>query len=74
MSSRSNRETEIVVLRLDPSLSELWLRDTFAQYGTLIHMERPVHHNGMRKALAYIQYATRDEAYAAVSGMSISAF
>jgi RNA recognition motif-containing protein len=64
-------ESAICVQRLDSSWSELWVKETFAQFGSIVNIDLPLHRNGQRKGFAIVQYATREEAVAAVSAMSI---
>jgi RNA recognition motif-containing protein len=66
----TGENTMIVVIHLDSTNTEVWLKETFSRFGTIVNIDRPIHRSGQRKPLAFIQYATREEAESAVRAMS----
>ena len=71
---RREMSSSICLSRLSPSWGEMWIKDTFSKFGRIINIDIPIHRNGARKGIAFIQYSTNDEAAAAISAMSIFIF
>ena len=68
------RMSTVFLSRLDPSWGEVWLKKTLEEYGRVINLDIPIHRNGARKGVAFVQYATNEEALAAIKALSTFRF
>jgi RNA recognition motif-containing protein len=70
MHDPSSKQTVVCAHRLDPSWSELWVKEKFSEFGKVVNVDLPLHRNGRRKGLAFVHYATVEGARLAVSSLS----
>ena len=70
MSNPAGNRTAICVKQLDPEWNDIWIRQKFAEFGTIVSLEVPIHRNGTRKGLAFIQYSKPEEAKNAIVALN----
>lgn len=66
--------TVIIAKNLNPDWNEMGIRRVFEEYGTIISFDIPLHRNGKRKDIAFIEYSTPEEANSAILGLNNKRF
>ena len=70
----SENDSAIIIKHMKLSWDEMWVRDNFSRFGTIVNIDLPIHRNGKKKGFGFVEFSKKDEAKAAINGLSIFIF
>lgn len=64
----------ICIRHMKLNWNEMWVRDNFSKFGTIVNINLPIHRDGQKKGFGIVEFAKFEEAHNAANEMSIFIF